>query len=75
MRALQFFEENGQLSNTRLNCSLAVWTALFMAVYGTFVKEAAANPTLIFGLLAYGFGTKVLSKFAEVRNGNNKPAP
>lgn len=71
MRLLQFFEEsNGQLSNTRLNSSLAVYIALAQVI----VYMAGGPPVdyaIFTTLLGVGFGVKLIQKPMEgKKNGN-----
>ncbi len=75
MKLMQFFEEsNGQLSNTRLNASLAVWTALFIALWGT-LHGTQVPFEFVVTLLGYGGLVKVAQKFGEEKkNGNGTPA-
>jgi hypothetical protein len=64
-RLWEFFQEaNGQLSNMRLNSSLAVWTGLFQ-VYAKVFWGTPIDYQVMYLLLGAGFGFKLFQKFAE----------
>jgi len=75
MKFLEFFQEsNGVLSNTRLNSTLCVWTALVLVVIAG-VKGVEVGIDLVIILLTYGFGSKLIQKPLEKQkiNGDSNP--
>lgn len=76
MKFLEFFsEDNGRLSNMRLNSTLAIWTALFM-VFSNIRWGTAIDQQVFLMLLGAGFGFKLVQKFAETKgNGETAESP
>lgn len=73
MRLHEFLEEdNGRLSNTRLNTTLEIWAGIAILIGGTFAwggaKLDSMTLTAAFGLLGIGGGQKVMQKALEVKN-------
>ena len=79
MKLLEFFsEENGRLSNGRLNSTLALWAGIGLSVWSA-IQNVLYNHTVPFEILillfTYGAGQKLIQKPFETRvngNGNNK---
>ena len=71
----QFFAEaSGQLSNVRLNATLCVCVALFLAIDAQSRGVAIDSATIVI-LLGAGFGSKVFQKTLENKNANGKNSP
>jgi hypothetical protein len=70
MKILEFFQEgDGQLSNTRLNCTVMIWAGVGILVGGAFnmggAKLDANTISAAMGLIVAGSGTKLIQKTQE----------
>lgn len=79
-RLLEFLsEDNGRMSNTRLNSTLMIWAGIAVLVCGAFgaagAKLDANTITAAFGLIAAGSGHKLIQKPMEEKvNAPTSPA-
>jgi len=75
-KLLQFFSEsNGQLSNTRLNTTVAAWVAFSMPVMSMIDTAFKVDWPIFVTLLTYSGGTKIFQKALEGKNGKTPEAP
>lgn len=71
-RLLEFFQEdNGNMSNTRMNATILQWAGVAILVGGSFHLGGATldvnTTTAAFGLIAAGTGQKLIAKPQETK--------
>jgi len=69
MKTKLFEESPGVLSSTRVKTFIAAIAGIFIAIMSVFVKDVTLGDALpmVIVLLAYSFGEKIFSKFAELK--------
>lgn len=72
IKLLEFFQEdNGNMSNTRMNATIEQWAGVAILVGGSFHFGGATldvnTTTAAFGLIAAGTGQKLVQKSQETK--------